>query len=169
MSDDLSRRRTESVDLYATAKAYYSVRAVLSDDHNYERGVGEAQRVAEAVLAESGVVGLAEMTVELSLKLASALERIEVITNPSAKFDANASAGIINLVFRKEEQTGFNGKLGVMGGAGAGQPAPPAAGPGDGRPGSSTPGPAGPRGPAGSPGEGRPGPPGPGSGGGSRP
>ena len=50
---------------------------------------------------------------------ASALERIDVINNPSAKFDANASAGIINLVFRKEEQRGFNGKLGVMGGAGA--------------------------------------------------
>jgi len=50
---------------------------------------------------------------------ASALERIEVINNPSAKYDANASAGIINLVFRKEEQAGWNGKLGVMGGAGA--------------------------------------------------
>jgi outer membrane receptor protein involved in Fe transport len=50
---------------------------------------------------------------------ASALERIEVINNPSARFDANASAGIINLVFRKEEQRGFNGRLGVVGGAGA--------------------------------------------------
>ena len=50
---------------------------------------------------------------------ASALERIEVITNPSAKFDANASAGIINLVFKKQEQEGFNGKLGMMAGAGA--------------------------------------------------
>jgi len=50
---------------------------------------------------------------------ASALERIEIINNPSAKFDANASAGIINLVFKKEEQKGFNGKLGLMGGAGA--------------------------------------------------
>ena len=50
---------------------------------------------------------------------ASALERIEVITNPSAKFDANASAGIINLVFKKQEQEGFNGKAGVMAGAGA--------------------------------------------------
>ena len=50
---------------------------------------------------------------------ASALERIEVITNPSAKYDANASAGIINLVLKKEEQEGFNGKLGVMAGAGA--------------------------------------------------
>lgn len=50
---------------------------------------------------------------------ASALERIEVINNPSARFDANASAGIINLVFKKEDQQGLNGKAGVMGGAGA--------------------------------------------------
>ncbi len=50
---------------------------------------------------------------------ASALERIEIINNPSAKFDANASAGIINLILKKEEQEGFNGRVGVMGGAGA--------------------------------------------------
>ena len=50
---------------------------------------------------------------------ASALERIEIINNPSARFDANASAGIINLIFKKQEQQGFNGKLGLMGGAGA--------------------------------------------------
>jgi hypothetical protein len=66
----------ESVDLSARARAYDSVRAVLSDDHNHERGVAAAQGVATTVLAESGVAGLAEMTVELSLKLASALERI---------------------------------------------------------------------------------------------
>lgn len=50
---------------------------------------------------------------------ASALERIEIINNPSAKYDANASAGIINLVFKKQEQQGFNGKIGMMAGAGA--------------------------------------------------
>ena len=50
---------------------------------------------------------------------AFALERIEIINNPSARFDANASAGIINLVFKKEERDGFNGKVGLMGGAGA--------------------------------------------------
>ena len=50
---------------------------------------------------------------------ASALERIEIINNPSARFDANASAGIINLVFRKQEQDGLSGKVGIMGGAGA--------------------------------------------------
>jgi outer membrane receptor protein involved in Fe transport len=50
---------------------------------------------------------------------ASALERIEIINNPSAKYDANASAGIINLVLKKEEQQGLNGRFGLMGGAGA--------------------------------------------------
>ncbi|QJY47981.1 hypothetical protein [Pseudonocardia broussonetiae] len=65
-----------SVELYARARAYDAVRAVLSDDHCHERGVAAAREVAEAVLAESGVTGLTDMTVELSLKLASALERI---------------------------------------------------------------------------------------------
>ena len=53
-----------------------AVQAVVSDDHNYERGVEGARAVAKVVLAEFGAVGLAAMTVELSLQLASVLERI---------------------------------------------------------------------------------------------
>jgi hypothetical protein len=56
-------------------RAYKSVRAVLTDDHDVERGVAAARHLVTAVLAESGVDGLAEVAVELSLKLASALER----------------------------------------------------------------------------------------------
>lgn len=50
---------------------------------------------------------------------ASALERIEVINNPSSKYDANGNAGIINLVYKKSKKDGFNGKLGMAGGLGA--------------------------------------------------
>ncbi|MEQ1690296.1 MAG: carboxypeptidase regulatory-like domain-containing protein, partial [Gemmatimonas sp.] len=50
---------------------------------------------------------------------ASALQSIEIINNPNARYDANASAGIINLVLKKQEQEGFNGKIGMMAGAGA--------------------------------------------------
>lgn len=50
---------------------------------------------------------------------ASAIERIEVINNPSAKFDANGNAGIINIIFKKDGNEGFNGKAGVAIGAGA--------------------------------------------------
>jgi outer membrane receptor protein involved in Fe transport len=50
---------------------------------------------------------------------ASAIERIEIINNPSAKFDANGNAGIINIIYKKNEQTGFNGTVGLAGGLGA--------------------------------------------------
>jgi len=60
----------------AQSRAYEAVRAVLSDDHSSGRGVEEAWVVAKATLAEFGAVGLAAVAVELSLQLASALERI---------------------------------------------------------------------------------------------
>jgi hypothetical protein len=57
-------------------RAYQAVRAVLSDDHDSGRGVEGAWAVARAALAECGAVGLAAVAVELSVQLASALERI---------------------------------------------------------------------------------------------
>ena len=50
---------------------------------------------------------------------ASAIERIEIINNPSAKFDANGNAGIINIIYKKNKQEGFNGKVGIGSGYGA--------------------------------------------------
>ena len=49
----------------------------------------------------------------------SAIERIEIINNPSAKYDANGNAGIINIIFKKQDKQGFNGKVGLTGGVGA--------------------------------------------------
>ena len=50
---------------------------------------------------------------------ASAIEKIEIINNPSAKYDANGNAGIINIVYKKNKQEGFNGKVGMSSGLGA--------------------------------------------------
>lgn len=47
---------------------------------------------------------------------ADAIESVEVITNPSAKYDASGGgAGILNIVLKKNRKTGFNGnaRLGV--------------------------------------------------------
>jgi outer membrane receptor protein involved in Fe transport len=50
---------------------------------------------------------------------ASVIEKIEIINNPSAKYDANGNAGIINIIFKKNEQYGWNGKVGLAAGLGA--------------------------------------------------
>ena len=50
---------------------------------------------------------------------ASAIEKIEIINNPSAKYDANGNAGIINIIYKKTKQDGFSGKAGIAGGLGA--------------------------------------------------
>ena len=39
---------------------------------------------------------------------ASMIERVEVITNPSARYEAEGMAGIINIVLKKERNQGFN-------------------------------------------------------------
>lgn len=50
---------------------------------------------------------------------ASAIEKIEIINNPSSKYDANGNAGIINIIFKKNKVQGFNGKVGFTGGLGS--------------------------------------------------
>lgn len=50
---------------------------------------------------------------------ASAIDKIEIINNPSSKYDANGNAGIINIVMKKNKQEGFNGKVGLSAGLGS--------------------------------------------------
>jgi len=48
----------------------------------------------------------------------SNIESIEIIHNPSVRYDAAGMAGIININYRKEEETGFHGDLGMAYGLG---------------------------------------------------
>lgn len=49
----------------------------------------------------------------------SAIDKIEIINNPSSKYDANGNAGIINIIMKKNKQNGFNGKVGLTSGLGS--------------------------------------------------
>lgn len=59
-----------------------------------------------SVLATEQGNALGSITAEM-------IEKIEVITNPSAKYDAEGSAGIINIVLKKENKDGVNGAVTV--------------------------------------------------------
>ncbi|MFH6946370.1 TonB-dependent receptor domain-containing protein [Flavobacterium sp. FlaQc-50] len=50
---------------------------------------------------------------------ASSIESIEVISNPTAKYDTNAESGIINIKLKKNNQAGLNGAVVLGGGFGA--------------------------------------------------
>lgn len=45
---------------------------------------------------------------------ASAVENVEIITNPSAKYDPDGVGGIINIVMKKNVKTGLNGVINTM-------------------------------------------------------
>ena len=46
------------------------------------------------------------------------VENVEIMTNPSAKYDPDGVTGIINLVLKKQTESGFNGQLTAMVGLG---------------------------------------------------
>lgn len=59
-----------------------------------------------SVLASEEGNALGTITAEM-------IDKIEVITNPSAKYEAEGTSGIINIVIKKEEREGLNGSVSV--------------------------------------------------------
>ncbi|MBT8191230.1 MAG: TonB-dependent receptor, partial [Bacteroidia bacterium] len=73
------------------------------------RGSGGVQMLINgkpSVLANDESNALGSITADM-------IESIEVITNPSAKYEAEGSSGIINIVLKKNEKKGLNGSMSV--------------------------------------------------------
>lgn len=76
------------------------------------RGSGGVQILIDgkpSVLASDGGNALGTITADM-------IESIEVITNPSAKYEAEGTAGIINIVMKKTDKQGTNGSVTVNAG-----------------------------------------------------
>jgi len=58
----------------------------------------------------SSVAGFGDQDVFQQLP-AEAIEAVEVITSPSARYDAEGSGGLINIILKREKTLGFNGSV----------------------------------------------------------
>lgn len=63
----------------------------------------------------SGLIG-SDPANALKMFQGDMIDRVEIITNPSARYDAQGEVGIINIILKKENREGVNGVFSVSGG-----------------------------------------------------
>jgi outer membrane receptor protein involved in Fe transport len=65
----------------------------------------------------SGIAGI-DRAAQMQQIPASSIDRIEIINNPSSKYDADAEGGIINIILKKNNDAGTNGAFAIGTGRG---------------------------------------------------
>src|SRR5690606_9170709 len=58
-----------------------------------------------------------DITQVLQSMPANTIQSVEVITNPSSKYEADGQSGIINIILKKNIRTGLNGMVNLSGGS----------------------------------------------------
>ncbi|MGV3508203.1 MAG: outer membrane beta-barrel protein, partial [Sphingobacteriaceae bacterium] len=77
------------------------------------RGSGSVRVLIDG---KPSAIGGGDMATVLQALPASSIETIELITNPSAKYDPEGQTGIINIVLKKNKKVGVNGAVSLSAG-----------------------------------------------------
>ena len=80
-------------------------------DNNENISLRGKQGVLVTINGKNQYMSGEEITRLLQNMPASNIQNIEIITNPSAKYDAEGNSGIINIVLKKNENLGTNGSV----------------------------------------------------------
>lgn len=78
-------------------------------------GIGIAGKSTVSVMIDNKLQQLGSMELAAMLRSMPAdnIEKIEVITTPPAKYDAQGNSGIINIVTKRQKRNGLNGNIGL--------------------------------------------------------
>ena len=76
-----------------------------------------ADNVRVLIDGKPSAIGGGNIATILQSLPASAIETIELITNPSSKYDPEGQSGIINIVLKKNRKVGLNGSLALSAGS----------------------------------------------------
>jgi len=101
---DLSRVGGSAADLLDNIPS-----VVVDGEGNISlRGSGSVRILIDG--KPSGLIGIGDAQ-GLQLLQSNMIESVEIITNPSAKYQAEGTAGIINIILKKEKKEGINGSF----------------------------------------------------------
>src|SRR5690606_4488982 len=81
---------------------------VESDGNISLRGSSDVRILVDG--KESAMAG-SDINAFLQSLPADAIEKVEIMTNPSAKHDAEGQSGIVNIILKKNTRTGLNGSV----------------------------------------------------------
>jgi hypothetical protein len=109
VSEDLSRLGGNTQDILNNIPSV----SVDIDGNVSLRGSSNVRILVDG--KQSGLVGISGPDALRQLP-ANLVERIEVITNPSARYDAEGMAGIINIVLKEEQEKGLQGSFDLFAG-----------------------------------------------------
>ncbi len=107
VGQDLANRGGTAVDILSNVPSV----AVDVEGNVSLRGSGSVRILIDG--KPSGLVSLKGSSGLQQLQ-GSSIERIEVITNPSARYEAEGMGGIINIVLKKERKEGINGSFDLI-------------------------------------------------------